>query len=840
MRTTFLVTLTVAALVLPSPCLADEVSEPSGKTQGSARGFLDDALEILASLDSPEVDEDFAALCLDREGTPWVAYVDFDGQADTLQIARLASEGLMKVGALSRPGNIYQPCLARDGEGAIWCVWSQLDSGRWNLYARSIVGGKPGGRAVAIAGSEAGAVFPDLATDPEGRVWVTWQSFDRGPSEVFARYYDPETEAWSAPIRVTDHPAGDWEPRLAFAAGDEALIVFDSYRKGNFDVFLARVSPAGKVESSAITTSDRYQGRAEAAASLDGASLWVAYEDGVSRWGKDLGSEWRQLGGGLHFDRHLYLARVDLATGKTRRVADVTPLVPGMLATLGQPTSGSICLPELIVDNAGCPWLFFRHGTKYWEVAVTKYDPDEDTWTQPQRIAQTSYCQDRRTSVAKAADGSIYVVLSSDRRTGNDQGDSGIRLARLDPRQERPVVDAAALAVEQKRAAPAFEAVNATPETARDRRHRWQHEGDRFTLFWGDLHRHTDFSNCRSPDDGCIVEHFRYAYDAGGIDFLATTDHTDQGRGYADYEWWQTQKLADMFHTPGFFLTLYGYEREQRGPYGHRNVFFKERGGPIVYISRDRFADSRWGERLGLPPQAGEREGDLSPPQLWQLLRKSGMDAISISHTPAGNDWSLFDRVDPEIEPVMEIYQGSRQSYEGAGTPQPKVAKQKPAKPSRNPGRGRYQDALSKGHRLGAIASSDHRSTNISFAGVYLKTFDREGLFEAIRARRTIAATDKILMHVSCNGHTLGEEFSTTERPTLELFVDGTAALETVTVIRNEAVVYSRHITDDSSTYEGTYRDEQPVVGENRYYLRVEQTDGNMGWTSPVWVNFER
>jgi hypothetical protein len=24
--------------------------------------------------------------------------------------------------------------------------------------------------------------------------------------------------------------------------------------------------------------------------------------------------------------------------------------------------------------------------------------------------------------------------------------------------------------------------------------------------------------------------------------------------------------------------------------------------------------------------------------------------------------------------------------------------------------------------------------------------------------------------------------------------------------------------------------------GENRYYVRVEQVDGNMAWSSPVWV----
>ena len=121
---------------------------------------------------------------------------------------------------------------------------------------------------------------------------------------------------------------------------------------------------------------------------------------------------------------------------------------------------------------------------------------------------------------------------------------------------------------------------------------------------------------------------------------------------------------------------IYGYEREQGGPYGHRNVFFIERDGPIVYIKRERYAASRWAKQLGVPEQAGARKGEIDPPQLWQLLDKSGMDALSIAHTPAGNDWSLFDQIHQRVEPVMEIYQGSRQSYEGAGAPQPPVAKQ--------------------------------------------------------------------------------------------------------------------------------------------------------------------
>ncbi len=836
MKTKRLAAFFVSAWLFATACCAHDAAALVQRKKPSA-GNPNRVIPPMASLNAPGSHEDFVSVCIDSKGSPWVAYVQYDGTADTLHIAQLTADGLVGRGAMSKPGNVYQPCLACAGDGTIWCVWSQMDEGQWNLYARTVTDGKIGKRIVTVVDSPGNAILPDAKTDRKGRVWIAWQSFNGNNGEILAKFYDPARGQWSESIQVTKNAAGDWEPRLAFGSGDEALIVFDSYRNGNFDVFLARVSPNGGVKLVPVACSPRYEARAEAAASPDGETLWVAYEDGLTRWGKDLGSEWRRLGGGLHFDRHLYLARVDLATGESRRIADVTALTPRLLATLGQPTSPSICLPELIVDKTGDPWLFYRHGTAFWQVAVTKYDVEKDQWTAPLQIGGSSYCHDRRTSVAAGPDGSIYVACSSDGRTGKDQLDSGVTLARIDPSATRTYVDPSVFEKKQKRAAPAFTPVNDTAERPRDDRRRWQFDGEEYTLRWGDLHRHTDFSNCRTTDDGCILEQFRYAYDAAELDFLATTDHSDQGRGYTDYEWWQNQKLADMFHNPEFFVSLYGYEREQRSPYGHRNVFFIERGGPIVYINRDRFAGSRWAKKLTLPPQAGARRGEISPPQLWQLLRQSGMRSLSIAHTPGGNDWSLFEQIDGGVEPVLEIYQGSRQSYEGPGTPQPPVAKQTQPKGGGGRGAGLYQDALARGHKLGVIASSDHRSTNISFAGAYLKTFDRAGVFDAISARRTIAATDKIVIMLSCNGHLLGEEFRTTEKPKLKLYVDGTAPLLAVTVVRNERIVYE-FTPKSASTYEGTFWDDDPVVGESRYYLRVEQADGNMGWTSPVWVTY--
>ncbi len=788
----------------------------------------------VVSLDSSKLQEDFPAMCIGPDGKPIIAYTAFDGTEDTIRLAKLDSSSMVELGAISEPGNVYQPCIASDGE-TVWCIWPQMQQGKWDLLARPVTDGKFGQPTNLTAELPGNHVFPDAKSDGQGGIWLTWQSFEGGSADVRAMHRGTQ---WSDPIRVTDHASGDWEPRLVSGTKDEALIVFDSYRNGNFDVFLARVSTDGKSRITPLAASARYEARADAALSPDGKTLWVAYEVGPKRWGKDLGSEWRKFGGGLQYDRHLHLAQVDPATGRTVQIGDIATLIPGLMATLGRPDSNSICLPEVVVDGDGNPWVFFRVGQVFWRAAVVKYDVAKRAWTRPALLQQSSYCQDRRIATAQTADGRIHVAWPSDGRKSKQQMVSAVHLGLIDPGQTRESIDPADIQTEQRRAAPDFVPVNDTPERTRDDRHDWKYDDTQYTLYWGDLHRHTDFSRCRTTDDGCIIEHYRYAYDAAGLDYLATTDHTDAGKVYHPYEWWQTQKLVDMFHNPDYFLAFYAYEREQGWPYGHRNVIFLDRDGPVIYIQRRNYAASQWATPL--PPQDGARNGEIPPWQLWDLLQKSGMRVITMEHTAAGGmgtDWSVYKQIDSRIETLVEIYQGSRNSYEAVGAPQPAVAHQGGPMDFGKFNAGAYQNALRLGLKLGVFASSDHRSTNISFGGVYVKKFDRKGVFEAMDARRTIAATDKIFMEFSCNGHMLGEVFETSDRPTLKVKVRGTAPIKAVTIIRNEVNI-RRFTPDDGANFDVTFTDEEPITGENRYYVRVEQTDGNMGWTSPVWVTY--
>lgn len=43
---------------------------------------------------------------------------------------------------------------------------------------------------------------------------------------------------------------------------------------------------------------------------------------------------------------------------------------------------------------------------------------------------------------------------------------------------------------------------------------------------------------------------------------------------------------------------------------------------------------------------------------------------------------------------------------------------------------------------------------------------------------------------------------------------------------------------EDAHRFHKQFTDPEPLAGENRYYLRVEQWDGNMAWASPVWIDF--
>ena len=187
--------------------------------------------------------------------------------------------------------------------------------------------------------------------------------------------------------------------------------------------------------------------------------------------------------------------------------------------------------------------------------------------------------------------------------------------------------------------------------------------GKTYKIYRGDTHRHTEFS-MDGYNDGSLLQAYRYALDAASLDFYANSEHNYLGGPDVEYHDFLLQQFADSFHLPGRFIPLFAYERSVPYPHGHRNIIFAKRGVRPFRISREEFgrlfpfSTEAVTERFANPEPVGTKD-------LYQYLKQN--DGIAISHTSASNMGTDWRDNDPEVEPLVEIYQGDRVSAEYEG-----------------------------------------------------------------------------------------------------------------------------------------------------------------------------
>ncbi len=189
----------------------------------------------------------------------------------------------------------------------------------------------------------------------------------------------------------------------------------------------------------------------------------------------------------------------------------------------------------------------------------------------------------------------------------------------------------------------------------------------------------------------------------------------------------------------------------------------------------------------------------------------------------------------------MEIYQGYDNNYEEPNAP-------RAWKPGNTQSHGKEQpagyvwNAWAKGYKLGVQSSSDHISTHTSYACVLAENFTRQGILDAIRKRHTYAATDNIIMDFeipnTANGTAvMGDIVDSSTPPKLVVRIQGTAPIKQIDVIKNNKYIHQLKPNQKDSRFE--YIDNAVNSGENYYYVRVEQADGQLAWSSPIWIRYK-
>ncbi|HYM12320.1 MAG TPA: DUF3604 domain-containing protein [Bryobacterales bacterium] len=756
-------------------------------------------------------EDDEPSLVARRDGSLTAAWVAYRGRADRV-FTRTLRNGIWSQAeeVTPQPADIFRTAAAEDGAGNLWIFWSQREGDRWQIFARQ---NKAGRWQSALHLTDAGSNMFHRVASAAGRIFLTWQSFRNGQSDIYLRVFDGGQ--WLPEQRVSESLANDWEPAVAAADGS-AYIAWDGYEKGNYDVYFRAYSGSernGRLEPvQAVTATPRFEAHASLAVDSQGRP-WVAWDYSGVNWAKDQGFLIpTPLAVPIHQQRNIGLA----VWSGTQWLEPRLPL------DLPAPFAGNAEHPQIVFDGRGNLNLVFRHWTRRnsrgigspicWENYLTRWDGSN--WSAPLPFPHSAGSIEKHAALSRGSSGDLWAAWMTDERPFSTQVpvNAEIYAARL---TLDPAAPSAAPNVVPRREA-SIEAIpvhfNEPADVRAIRAYTIASAGKRYKIYRGDMHRHTDVSQ-DFKYDGSLIELYRYALDAASFDYIAATDHQS---GYdQEYTWWENQQLVDLFQVPGTFTPLFAYERSVPYPNGHRNVIFAQRGVRTLPIPKDEMA------------------GKTGAANLYEYLKRNG--GISMPHSSAtdqGTDWRDND---PDVEPLVEIYQGYRNSYEYEGAPRSATALNPQAQKSGWQPAGFVWNAWAKGYRLGVQSSSDHWSTHISYACLLAENFTREGLLDAIRRRHSYAATDNIVLDFRAGDHIMGDSFSSASAPRFALHAIGTGPILQIDLIKNKTLLYTTRPGTKEASFEFTDRDFSP--GTNWYYVRILQQDGQLAWSSPIWVH---
>lgn len=306
-----------------------------------------------------------------------------------------------------------------------------------------------------------------------------------------------------------------------------------------------------------------------------------------------------------------------------------------------------------------------------------------------------------------------------------------------------------------------------------------------YRLYWGDLHNHNAVGYAKGSLERSIdlarehLDFFSFTGHASWHDMpkMPGDRHLKWVNGFKVHSdhWPKTRRLIQEANSDDF-VALLGYEWHS-SIFGDYCMIFPE-DQPELYLPDHvekllDFAKNR--QALAIPHHVGYKRG-------WRGAN--------------------FDHYRQLVSPVVEIF-SEHGCTESDRAPQPMIRHSNGGRSTSNT----IVPQLQKGLRFGFVASTDnHRGYPGAYGegvvGVWAKDLTSASLFEAIRARRTYAATgDRIALEVALNGQPMGAELKRTADREIDVQVEGNDSIQMVELVRNGQVI-DRYFPEDHTTGE--------------------------------------
>ena len=578
-------------------------------------------------------------------------------------------------------------------------------------------------------------------------------------------------------------------PGLAVDGKGDVVLVADAYRDGRCHIMWKDLSGGAASKWKRLSKTSGWN-LFPSVACDSGGRLWVAWLREVPVRREDVMGLWHE-------------ARVArLAAGKWKeapgpRGGAVAHLNFGLLPLkryFGY--DGLRRYPRLVPCNDGAVWLVWeqqRDEEEIWDNVANGFLCGKrfagDKWSKTVTLADGGNCHTFDEKRLHSADAFTIAAKSHHASSGDDFALCLVNMnaaasAKLPPASRWKTWKPQALPIRTKRTRP---------------------RSGEYRLFWGDLHCHGNFS----PDaEGEPDELYHFARDLAGLDFACVIDNDFYPqKALLDSEVAFTADLARSLTRPGRFIAFSGFEWTYHRPdpprsYNHRIVLFTGES-PRIFRRNER---------------AGGSEKTFT-----ENIRKSGF--ISIPHHAY---WRLAGVPN---ECCVEITSAWGTCILDAPT---------------------VHDALAKGHRVGFVGNTDtHRfmpGLSGALTGVYARELSRDGIIDALRARRCFATTgNRTAIDFRVNDVMMGQELSTDTTPILSWRVAPDTSLEKIEIIRDGQLAFA------SRSAVGEWTDTTARPGAHWYYLQVKEKGvhrryphnvapawGKWAWSSPVWVDLTR
>ncbi|MGF1774931.1 DUF3604 domain-containing protein [Vibrio wakamikoensis] len=349
-------------------------------------------------------------------------------------------------------------------------------------------------------------------------------------------------------------------------------------------------------------------------------------------------------------------------------------------------------------------------------------------------------------------------------------------------------------------------------------------------IYWGDTHTHSNLTaNIRDNDCGAYPRNaYTYAKDVARLDFVALSEQTftfneDRSLNIDKATWQEIGEQCDKFNQEGAFVTFCGFELHGR------------RGDTVVLFKNSL-----------LEEKYPDREVSIIH-DIWDIYK--GREFITIPHLHRfcnGRNPKHVDNQDAKFEKgfdlanwepssndetMIEVYSAQWGRFEYAKNPMVHKARN-------NVKDNTVVDFLNRGKKFGFVSNSDGHDGNPGYGGITGVIADsqtRADIFDAMKARRTIATTHpRMFLDLQLDSVKIGNDASESDSYQLHIEAITPNPMTKVELVVNGEVFEKWSV--GGHKFDITLNEFSLEEGATYVYLRVFQKDRNIGWTSPIWI----